>query len=546
MANLDDHPLVNLGSEPISDDSPCGENARYESDFEQLEAELAKQESLTAATVDWARVVELATAILRQQSKDILVGSYLCYGLLVKEGYAGLAVGLKVLHDMVESHWECLFPPAKRMRARQTAFTWLAEKAALIVAEKVPAAAESEAAVTAANMLRQLDSTLVDKMGDQAPLLTDLSRPLKNYKQSAEAERAKAEQQASIPEPKPAVQAETLAPVTPPAASPPTSTPAAAAPDLSSASLASENDAKKGIRQIQAAVRDVAAFYLSPSMSDPRAYRMARIAVWMAVDKAPPDNEGVTQVIAPATERLQFFQTRLDKGDYTAVIPELEKTLARSPFWLDGHFFVVTALRHLGPEYANATNAVIRETGAFLSRLPELASLAFNDGTPFAADQTRLWLDAEVLTSSRGEPDRSTVAGQTAEAWNQAFAEASKAAAGGDSEKAIEVLNTGLQQAGSQREQVYWRCTLARFLIQVGRAADASALLEPIIAQLDGTQVGAWEPGILSQVYSLLYQSYQKQQTKKKEDPELKEKLENAYRKLCWFDPVNALSVKGG
>ena len=38
---------------------PCGQSARYEPEFEQLEAELAKQESLTPTAVDWGRVVEL-------------------------------------------------------------------------------------------------------------------------------------------------------------------------------------------------------------------------------------------------------------------------------------------------------------------------------------------------------------------------------------------------------------------------------------------------------------------------------------------------------
>jgi hypothetical protein len=46
-------------------------------------------------------------------------------------------------------------------------------------------------------MLKQLDSVLVDKMGDQAPLLTELSTPLKNYLKSAEAETAKSEQAAA-------------------------------------------------------------------------------------------------------------------------------------------------------------------------------------------------------------------------------------------------------------------------------------------------------------------------------------------------------------
>jgi hypothetical protein len=95
---------------------------------------------------------------------------------------------------MAEVHWDCMFPPAKRMRARQTAYVWLAEKAGLILAEKVPAANESAVVIEAAELLKKLDNTLVDKMGDQAPLLTDLSRPLKNYQQSAKAEQEKSAQ----------------------------------------------------------------------------------------------------------------------------------------------------------------------------------------------------------------------------------------------------------------------------------------------------------------------------------------------------------------
>jgi type VI secretion system protein VasJ len=563
VSNIDEHPLANLGGAVVSDASPCGENARYESDFEQLEAELAKQESLTAETVDWARVVDLATTILHGQSKDLLVGAYLCYGLLLREGYSGLAVGLKVISDMVDSHWECLFPPAKRMRARQTAFTWLAEKASVIVSEKIPAGSEAEDAIAAANMLRQLDGNLVDKMGDQAPMLTDLSRPLKGYKQSAEAELAKA--QAAQPEPAPTATPEEPAspaptPATaeasisapaatappPPPPPQPAPAPAAPAPELASGSLASESDSKKAVRQIQGAVRDVAGFYLGQKLADARAYRLARMAVWMVVEKAPPENDGVTQVAPPAADRLKFLQGKIAKNEYAAAIPELEKTLARAPFWLDGHFYVAKSLRQLGAEYETAAQAVIAETANFLQRLPDIVELSFSDGTAFASDQTRMWLDAEVLVGGGTDSSAESGAGSAGEAWDSAFSEASKLAAGGDNDAALEIINSGLRQAGCQRDQVYWRCTLARLLVQTGHAAAASDLLEQISSQLDEDQVGAWEPGILALVYLLLYQAYQKQQSKSKEDPDIKGKADAAYRKLCWFDPVNALSVKGG
>ena len=127
-----DNTFVSLGADPVSTENPCGENIRYESVFEELEAELAKQESLSSDTVDWNRIVVLSTDILKNSSKDLLVGAYLTNGLLITQGYEGLANGLKVLSEMVGHHWDCLFPPVKRVHARATAISWLTEKAAAI------------------------------------------------------------------------------------------------------------------------------------------------------------------------------------------------------------------------------------------------------------------------------------------------------------------------------------------------------------------------------------------------------------------------------
>ena len=103
MTEINDHQYASLGIDPVSGDSPCGENVRYEPVFEELEAELAKQESLSSETVDWNRVADLSASILKDSSKDLLVAAYLCHALLIKEGYSGLAVGLKILGDLVEN-----------------------------------------------------------------------------------------------------------------------------------------------------------------------------------------------------------------------------------------------------------------------------------------------------------------------------------------------------------------------------------------------------------------------------------------------------------
>ena len=97
------HPLLNIGSTAIAGDSICGINAKYEPSFEALEAELAKQESLTAEKVDWKEVKALATDLLQNTTKDYLVACYLAHSLNITEGYHGLLVGIKILEDFDES-----------------------------------------------------------------------------------------------------------------------------------------------------------------------------------------------------------------------------------------------------------------------------------------------------------------------------------------------------------------------------------------------------------------------------------------------------------
>lgn len=555
MSNIDNHKYATVGVQPISDGSPCGENCRYEPEFEQLEAEFAKQESLSSETVDWSKIVDLSALIIEQKSKDLLVAAYLSYGLLIKEGYSGFSVGIKVLIDLSETHWDCLFPAAKRMRARKTAFKWLSEKVALHLEQNPPKPADSEVVIQLADNWKSLDRLLGDKMGDDAPALNDVSRPLKNFVQSAQAElekQAKSEpvaekaevaspvSEAPAPQAQESAQENTVTP-SPVASKPKVST---ASKPVSDGPIESDADAKKMLRQIQTLTRDVAAFLSSQKLSDPKVYRLARVASFMVVEIAPPAKDRVTQINPPAPERLKFFETKMANKEYFEVVPELEKTLARSPFWLDGHFYVVQALRAMGGEYNKAIDSVILEVSNFLNRIPELLDLSFANQQPFASDQAKMWFQSEVLVSV--DSDSSGSGSGSAETWEVASSEAAKLAASGDTEAATQVMNNGLQSAGSIREKLYWRCALAELLLKIGNPELAMNISEQMIVQSNKNQLSEWEPALLARTYEVLYKSCQKQQKKDKPNEVLDEKAEHAYQQLCWFDPVTALSLKGG
>jgi type VI secretion system protein VasJ len=123
--------LLPLGSQPIPGDNPAGAPARYEEAFTRLEAEMSKLENPSGGEVDWKTVIDDASAILREKSKDLLVGAYLARGLQQQHGVEGLAAGLAVLQGMTTTFWDGLQP--SRPRARRGALEWISERAAVLL-----------------------------------------------------------------------------------------------------------------------------------------------------------------------------------------------------------------------------------------------------------------------------------------------------------------------------------------------------------------------------------------------------------------------------
>jgi len=552
LTDISNHRLYNIGEQAIKGNAPAGAPARYEPEFEQLEAELAKQESLIAESVDWARVVELATLIIQDKSKDLLVAAYLARGLLETESYPGFSVGLKIINDMIEHHWEGMSPPLKRLRARATAVQWLAEKCGHIIGSKEPTPSQTEAVKLADAMARQIDGELMDKMGDNAPAMMEMNKHLKRYKQIIT-------HQAATPAPAtPTKQAEIDTASKSESIAPTESTPApraATRPSATSAKpivvgdIASDTDAKKVVRQLQEGGRKTAAYWINTKLSDPRPYRLNRVLVWLLLDQAPPNTDGITQLNPPSADRLKFFNAQLAAKQYSSVIPELEQTIARAAFWLDGQRLVVNALQAMGPEYEVACNAIMTELCNLITRIPSLVDLKFSDGTPFADDSTQMWLENEL--SAQATSAETATVGEAAP-WVETLKEAKSMAATGDITPAITLMKKNAATTSNVREQHFWRISLAELLLQTGNLDVAVPILEQLSNRLDDKNLSHWEPGLVAQTYKLLCDGYQKQINKLKNTKDkhtelnvILTKREQAYAQLCWHDPLTATNISG-
>ena len=73
---------LELAKNSISQESFAGEDVRFSSEYEALESELAKAQSMhESGQIDWLIVCENSERLLRTQSKDLRVGAWLTWAL---------------------------------------------------------------------------------------------------------------------------------------------------------------------------------------------------------------------------------------------------------------------------------------------------------------------------------------------------------------------------------------------------------------------------------------------------------------------------------
>jgi type VI secretion system protein ImpA len=99
---------------PLSEGGPCGESLRWDPVWSEL-AELRKTrkdplDPSADKTPDWVAVETLATELLAERTKDLMIAGWLTESALRRHGFAGFRDGLKLIRGLMESYWDDLHP----------------------------------------------------------------------------------------------------------------------------------------------------------------------------------------------------------------------------------------------------------------------------------------------------------------------------------------------------------------------------------------------------------------------------------------------------
>jgi len=232
-------------------------------------------------------------------------------------------------------------------------------------------------------------------------------------------------------------------------------------------------------------------------------YRLNRNAAWMSVD-GPPDVEGgKTFVRPPDPDDVRSLRALLDAKEWEKLRDAAESALSGSIFWFDLQYFSHSALERLGATFASARAAVLQETVAFLQRVPDLETLCFRDGTPFAHPDTAAWLRANRRQHQEGAVAMAAAAVASDDPVEILVTSARGGRAEGSATDALAGALVQAQSLRSARERFRARLGLARVALTDGRREVGLSLLERLVTEIDPS-LESWEPQLCGEAISTL------------------------------------------
>lgn len=509
-------PRIALGRDPVPGASAAGSDARDRPEFETLDTEIRRMESGGANAADWKAVIQAATVILRDQSKDLLVAAYLAYALFRQERLHGLALGLSILRDVTLLYWPEAHPPARRLRGRVAIYEWLNTRLAEALAALGDASEVSADAIAARDALTTTDAFLSETLGAAAPSLGELMRAIRPLAARAEAAAALVAQQAAATLARqetaaaPAAQAavaHTSAPPPTAAAGPagptvqpqpqPQPQPGAGAAALPAPPPLPE-DLARSLSPLREWLRKAGLALLAANVLDPRAYGLLAQATWLPLDALPAQKGGRTELPPPAPERLGDLLSRRGGDPKEFLLAVAGFCSGPGLFWLDGQYAISQSLAAMGAAAEVAAKAHDDAMRLCLSPFPGLTGLAFADGTPFLGDAGRAWLDPLLSGAAAG----GSPGGGGPQPWVSGAIAAQELMTLNKPDEAFAILTEGARAATGQ-VRAHWLAEGLRLALRTNDLALALALARRLTALVAAHRLDEWDAAFAAEILEL-------------------------------------------
>jgi type VI secretion-associated protein, VC_A0119 family len=500
--------LLDIITTPLAGQNPMGENINYDSDFDVLKAEMGKM-----GNIDYGLIENTCKKLLREKSKDIRVMCFLSYAVLRNEQWGDLADVFDGFVKLAEQNYDGMFPD--RPRAKQMAIQWLAEPRYNECLEKKPEEKDYDHINRLLQALTKLKAVLEQKFPEGSPFPSGLYSAVTTWEKQCK------------PKPK--------------------------AEGVTAGGTGSSQEPMETPKQAQTSGKKIARFLVEKEPDKIMGYRLMRSLRWDLLEKAPPAENGKTQLAPPPAELLSGLQNVLTAKDFKSALDKAEAAFAAGANHLCLGLQRISAIacKNLGGPYAALQRAIYFETGMLVKRVPVLLQLSFSNGSPMCDDATKEWIASEVRPQfSDSTPEGCMAAGGGAisgsiDRVEKEMKEAQALAASGSIEKALDLIQNALRCSSSERDNFRRSIMLCNLLVSAKQPDIALSILESLHEKINNYHLDKWDPDLSVEAWSSMVKVLKMAKANKPPNVQaaMHEKLNMVVSKISQIDPKKAFSL---
>lgn len=449
-----------------------GEDPRYLDEFLA-----AKQEIDKLTGTDFEAVERNCITILTEHAKDLRIAGYLTLALSVRHGITGLAAGLRISRELIESFWDSCYP--MKATQRRSALDWCNNPRFVGLIEKLDGGNDIDVARSVVETLEAINGLLAERLAADGDAPQWMAIHEWGASQLAEL------QSRIVPPPAPAQPAPQGGTGEGGAAASETDV-SPAAPALpgggeGGAPLPSNIESESGLIE---AVRGLAT-YLQSKGERARAASFARALRWGGL-RQPPNEGGKTRIPAPRRSGWRGIDEAEQAGDLESAF-----IAAESAFFEPGcHLAFDLQMRACDVARALKDDALLltieTAVAGLVRRIPNIVTLRFDDDTPFVSGAALSWI--ESLAEGAG----GAASGGADDALRETLRKAQEVQQEKGLPHALQYLDATPARTG--RERFALELSKADMLLRGNRADIAEALLVSLVERADLNRLDEWEP----------------------------------------------------
>lgn len=472
------------------------EDPRYGERFARIQEEVNQ-----LSGTDFDAIIDESLALLGEEAKDLRVAGFLCLALVARDGVAGLALGFELMDALINTFGSRLYP--QRANARDAALRFPLSERVQKLLERASDAGDETARSRLGNAMDSLHQTAVNELS-----ISDLGfRPIRRW---LDQQQTRATPDARSPQ-----QTDSQQPAKP--SSTPSAAPAQAQPP------SDDREHQNAARQLLNYLREQGRW--------PEHVALARAFRWATL-QSPPSEDGRTRIEAPRATAIAAIERACAGERWLEGLEAAEKAFMESGGQFAFSIQRLAAECARGSGYSDIAERIESETRLLRQRLPQLETLAFNDGEPFATEADRDWLERlDNASPSAAATEPETDGGDRLEQARQTLVE-----------DGLHAAVTALDQDAPRafcRTQALVRLRQARLCLEAERPDTARLLLEGVQEELARAGHDQWDNDLTASVLRVLVRATESDSSQSRN--ERGHRLRELQRQLAYLDVTTAL-----